>query len=134
VGHPPKGDNFFSDYSNWHAGAFAQTPGGKANGLQVTKGCTVETLVSTLADLQFTVKGKVGEDGKFELMFCSPDPVVTQEVTRSEPPAPIVEVGTEVPPKPVMEREVRFIEAPRRREHSRERSHRRRKNRGLLWN
>jgi hypothetical protein len=79
-GEPPK-SFFFSDYNNMHPGSFAKAhfSGGKANsGIQGPSGCTLETLVSTLAELHFTTKGKVGEDGKFELIFCSPEPVVAE--------------------------------------------------------
>jgi len=77
----PEKNFFFSDYNQMHAESFATAPqkGSAKTGIQGPKGCTLESLVSTLATLQFTTKGKVGEDGKFEIVFCSPEPVV-QEV------------------------------------------------------
>jgi hypothetical protein len=106
-----------------HAGSFSSTgyAGAKKGGIQGPKACTLETLVSTLAALHFTTKGKVGEDGKFELIFCSPEPVVSVETPKAEEPR----AGREEL-APIFQREVHFVE-PKRRHHSH------RKSKGLLF-
>jgi hypothetical protein len=117
-GNPAKNSFFMSDYSQMHAGSFGPaTNGGGTSGIQGPRGCTLESLVSTLATLQFTTKGKVGEDGKFELIFCSPETVV-QEVRTT-------------PEEPIKADRVRFVEPSRRRHHG---DHGRRRPKGLLWN
>jgi len=99
---------FASDYTNMHQQSFkaenarTSSPGVNAK-IAGVGGCTLETLVSTLASLQYTTKGKVGEDGKFELIFCSPEPVVS-----------------EVKPLPydnAEQRHVRYVEDTPRRHH-----------------
>jgi hypothetical protein len=104
------GGYYSEDYANMHNGYFARsTPrsGGGANIIQGPKGGTLEDLVAKLATLQYTVKGKVGEDGKFEIVFCSPEPIVTQVPTTVEKPGKGVSWTPRTP-------EVRYIEAPRK--------------------
>jgi len=114
-GEPPidnrKGEprGFFSnDYDNMFPGM--SSPFTKGGGIQGPSGCTLETLVATLANLQFTTKGKVGEDGKFELIFCSPEPVVS-EVKPQPTELPVKEVKyVEVPVQPEPPKRVQFID------------------------
>jgi len=88
----PRQQPFFgSAYDNMHSNTFDGTrplSGKGTSGIKSPKVGTLESLVSTLAGLHFTTKGKIDEDGKFELVFCSPEPVVTA-VTPAEPP-PVV--------------------------------------------
>lgn len=132
VSHPvgEKTQSFFSgDYSQMHSRAFAESGGGRnapsSNaGIRGPSGCTLETLVSTLATLQFTTKGKVGEDGKFELIFCSPEPVVSEEK-----PAPRArDLSPEREAKPVTKR-VEYADYPHERRHR----HRRSKRPSIGW-
>jgi hypothetical protein len=97
---------FFDDYSQMHSKTFKPDPDKPGKEI-ISKGiqsCDLESIVRTLASLQFTTKGKIDADGKVELVFCSPDPIVTTEN-----------------PKP----EVRFVESER----PKERAHRRHGNR-----
>jgi hypothetical protein len=110
--------SFFQGFDNLHSASF------KAN---ASTGSTVKTesttpkiehlafLVKTLADLQFITKGKVDSDGKVELMFCSPEPVVTQVASSVTEPAKnrvrFEEVETKNP-------EIRYIERPPSRSHA----------------
>lgn len=99
---------FASDFTNMHQKSFAENSQAASFGINASikgvRGCTIETLVSTLASLQYTTKGRIGEDGKFELIFCSPEPVV------SEAPPPT--------PEPVtIQKQVRYVEEEPRRHH-----------------
>jgi len=127
VGNPPKVNSFFDEYDNWHSEKFSNTPyGGGKTTFQKTKGHSVESIVTTLASLQFTMKGKLDEDGKLELVFCSPEPVVTQDTTPAA--TKVSEVNTP------QERIVQFAEHPRVRARSHERRHKPRSTRReLKW-
>jgi hypothetical protein len=120
---PPAGgkpdQNFFSGFDFVHSDSFnhASFGGVKNIGIKGPKVESLESLVTRLAELHFVVKGKISEDGKVEMMFCSPEPIVTQEVPLQRDPAPECSF-----PKP----QVQFVEAPRalaaKREHRRHRT------------
>lgn len=87
----PAGRSFFlDDYDQMHSRSF--NGNGDTNTFGMTgsnkikgpKGGTLESLVTTLASLQFTTKGKIDADGKFELVFCSPEPIVVEEKPKPE--------------------------------------------------
>jgi len=81
VNREERPESFFkNDYDNMFPGSFTRM----SEGIRGPSGCSLETLVATLATLHFTTKGKVGEDGKFELIFCSPEPVVSEVKTPVE--------------------------------------------------
>jgi hypothetical protein len=72
--------SFSSDYDQMHQKSF-KGPDDKS-GPTKQKGTfdvNLESLVKTLASLQFTTKGKIDADGKVEIMFCSPEPIVLEE-------------------------------------------------------
>jgi len=76
---------FMSDFQNMHPSLNTQTGSGDKVEKNAMVGKTsIESIVSTLAHLQFTTKGRIDENGKFELIFCSPEPVVA-EVSRLMP-------------------------------------------------
>jgi len=105
---------FSSDYDNMFPGSFHSG----SEGIRGPSGCTLETLVATLAKLQFVTKGKVGEDGKFELIFCSPEPVVSE--VKNAPAQLAEQVQT---PQPISEpKRVQLIEHEPRRAHRRRRT------------
>lgn len=95
---------FFTEFDQMHSDSFKKTSfGGKMNdGIKGPRVESLETLVAKLAELHFTVKGKIDAEGKVEMMFCSPEPIVTQEPPKREP-------AVEFTPQP----EFRYIEAPR---------------------
>jgi len=109
-----QGSFFFSDYNRMHPKLNADPPqakGPRGTAIKGPSGCTLETLVATLANLQFTTKGKVGEDGKFEIVFCSPEPIVSEVKPRT--PSPVRQKVEQVPvPVPRIQPEygVRFAE------------------------
>jgi hypothetical protein len=49
------------------------------NSVEGVQVANLESLVRTLASLQFTTKGKIDADGKVEIVFCSPEPIVMEE-------------------------------------------------------
>jgi hypothetical protein len=105
---------FFDDYNQMHSETFKAATGEPVKQPLQSKGISggnLESLVRTLASLQFTTKGKVDADGKVEIVFCSPVPIVTEEK-----------------PKP----EVRFIESERPRERTRHRSHKQKEHKRLF--
>jgi len=119
---------FYSDYSRMHSAKFAEAPQaasfGSNAGIKGPSGCTLETLVSTLATLQFVTKGKVDADGKFELVFCSPEPVVSEVKTSTTPtPKSVLRQALEETPVPVTKQD-RYVEVPRERHHRHKRSRR----------
>jgi hypothetical protein len=84
--------SFFTDYDQMHQNSFRKS--GDKPEVQSNKGTfdvNLESLVKTLASLQFTTKGKIDADGKVEIMFCSPEPIVLEE--KSIPEAKLVEFG-----------------------------------------
>jgi len=102
----PQG-NFFYGFDNMHSDSFRKTPfGGQMNSqVKGPKVDSLESLVAKLAELHFIVKGKVDSESNVELMFCSPEPIVTQEVPQRQEPK---EVQHAVHP------EIRYIEAPKK--------------------
>jgi len=78
---------FDSAYDNMHSSAFdgPSSKGDGTSGIKSPKVGSLESMVSTLAKLHFTTKGKINEDGKFELVFCSPEPVTSVEIPKIEP-------------------------------------------------
>jgi len=93
--NPVRGEksSFFNDYDQMHQKAF-KVSGDKPENLnsKSTYDVNLESLVKTLASLQFTTKGKIDADGKVEIMFCSPEPIVME--ARRMPEAKLVEFGT----------------------------------------
>jgi hypothetical protein len=80
---------FASDFQNMHPGLNTQPRSAGVQGDKNAIGKTsIESIVSTLAHLQFTTKGRIDENGKFELIFCSPEPVVTEVRPVLPPPEP----------------------------------------------
>jgi hypothetical protein len=76
-----KPTGLFADYDQMHSKTFKPAGDKPANknsveGVQVAN---LESLVRTLASLQFTTKGKIDADGKVEIVFCSPEPIVMEE-------------------------------------------------------
>jgi len=103
---------FFRGFDNMHSGAFRNSSTGSSENSTGTVSPELKhlaALVKVLAELQFITKGKVDSNGKVELMFCSPEPIVTQEVKPhiEEPVTPQPRVS--VVPEP----EIRYIELPR---------------------
>lgn len=117
-------NDFFEGFDNIHSGKFAASSfgGGRANRLEskTIKSSQLESLVTRLAELHFTVKGKVDDEGKVELMFCSPEPVVVQEPAMAQIAAPSVSFAPEAKP------EIRYIKE-RHHRHDRSRDRRGRK-------
>lgn len=116
-------DRYFADYDNMHSERFSGIPPcgeSRFNAVRGPTGRNLVSLVQMLARLHFTTKGRIGEDGKFELIFCSPEPVVVQDAPKvTEPVAKVVQLAEQ--PKP----EIRYIEAKRPHEgHSHRRRHR----------
>jgi hypothetical protein len=96
---------FFDEYQSMHSEHFRPPPAKAGGGSQlIAQTSQLESLVSTLAHLQFTMKGKLDSDGNMEFIFCSPDPVLTQ-VSPSEVPR-----ISDVPSLPPEERRVSFQE------------------------
>jgi len=81
----PTENSFFNDYDQMHSKSFHNgSTGGKPGDtsqfqMKGIKGADLESLVKTLASLQFTTKGKIDSDGKVEIVFCSPEPIVMEE-------------------------------------------------------
>jgi hypothetical protein len=96
---------FFAEFDQMHSDSFKKAPiGGKfGSGIKGPRVESLESLVAKLAELHFTVKGKIDEDGKVEMMFCSPEPIVQEEPPKRGP-------AVEFAPQPA----VRYIEAPHR--------------------
>jgi hypothetical protein len=109
--------DFFHGFDNMHSDSFRKSPvGGQMNNrVKGPKVDSLESLVAKLAELQFIVKGKIDSENNVELMFCSPEPIVTQEVPPNRVPQEVC-----FAPRP----EVRYIEAPRK--HVKKREGRRR--------
>lgn len=99
--------NFFYGFDNMHSDSFRKAPlGGQMNNrVKGPKVDSLESLVAKLAELHFIVKGKIDSENNVELMFCSPEPIVTQEVPPNRAPQEVC-----FAPQP----EVRYIEAPRK--------------------
>jgi len=81
--------NFFNDYDQMHSSTFRNGNGGKPeqnvpDKVKDASGRDLESLVRTLASLQFTTKGKIDSDGKVEIIFCSPEPIVIEEKPKPE--------------------------------------------------
>jgi len=90
--------SFFSDYDQMHSKFFKSADDKSADKkVEETKVVDLESLVRTLASLQFTTKGKIDADGKVEIVFCSPEPIVMEE-------KPVPEVRFVEPNKPSKER------------------------------
>jgi len=73
--------SFFNDYDQMHSKSFNNMDDKSIENKKI-KGLTggdLESLVKTLASLQFTTKGKIDADGKVEIVFCSPEPIVMEE-------------------------------------------------------
>jgi hypothetical protein len=68
--------SYFSEYDGMHKNLFDANTASKSIPA-APKVDALESLVAKLASLQFIVKGKIDADGKTELIFCSPEPVVT---------------------------------------------------------
>jgi hypothetical protein len=87
--------SFDGDYDQMHNQSFTNGVGGKPTPKETKiKGASVsdlESLVKTLASLQFTTKGKVDSDGNVEIVFCSPEPIVVEE--KPEPKVQLVHVS-----------------------------------------
>jgi len=88
----PAPSAFMHDYNEMHPGLKPASTTQVSGDKKAFNGASIESIVSTLAHLQFTTKGRIDENGKFELIFCSPEPTVaevrhvprTQRVTYTE--------------------------------------------------
>jgi len=108
--------SFTEDYAQMHSNSFNKEPSDQTEGLGQNKiknvtGAHLESLVKTLASLQFTVKGKIDVDGNAEIVFCSPEPIVVEERPKAE---------------------VKFMELPQRKEPHRKHRHREPRRRFLM--